>query len=127
MTASELEGVPHLRFQTVCEPAFEGQLVKLLCDVENVRLASQGGTRDREQAGAEGTACTDSSSEDTAASRILEEASQAFVFFDHSAEKHVRVHVGSQFTVLAPWDVVMTPFSELPVVLAHVTIPQPQE
>lgn len=119
MSRAELAVTPHIRCQTVCEPAFEGQLVKLLCDVENVKLPSQDGSAGQ---------CADAGPGGEArGNRILEDVSQAFVYFDHSAEKHVSLHIGAQFSVLSPWDVVMTPFSELPVVLAHVTIPQPHQ
>lgn len=122
MTVSDLETAPHIRLQTVCEPAFEGQLVKLLCDIEHANLPSQDSGKAQESNGA-----TSSTFEQPSGNQILEQVSQAFVFFDQSTEKHVGLHVGSQFCVLLPWQVVMTPCSELPVVLAHVCIPQPHQ
>eukprot|EP00892_Ulva_mutabilis_P008153 jgi/Ulvmu1/570/UM001_0578.1 len=122
MTAAELAGVPHIRCQTVCEPAFEGHLVKLLCDVEHVKLPSQAGST---EPAAESNQGGPQPEEDL--DGMLTDATQAFVFFDSTAEKHVSLHFGSQFTILEPWDVVMTPFSDFPVVLAHVTVPQPQQ
>ena len=121
MTAAELESVPHVRCQTLYEPAFEGHLVKLLCDVDHVKLPSQIDTKGTCHEATDGDLKSDADVDG-----LLADASQAFVYFDSTAAKNVSLHIGSQFTIVEPWDVVMTPFSEHPVVLAHVCVPQPQ-
>jgi hypothetical protein len=55
---------------------------------------------------------------------LLTDAKQAFVLFDKSLESDagIRSQVGSDFYVLPPFDIVLTPTSTVPVILAYVAI-----
>lgn len=127
LSAEDVQARSHVQCCVVSEPLQEAHTVKLLCEVQSLKMpASQA------DAAVEGTAPgsaialgEDAAPGSCSTTEALTVESQVYVVVESAVGGFSSLPVGASFFVLQPWEVLTLAADEVPVLVALVAVPFP--